>query len=35
VIIDKENNSTKYELKSKLEVAVDINNYIESNFFSI
>jgi phosphopantothenoylcysteine decarboxylase/phosphopantothenate--cysteine ligase len=34
-IIDKENNSTKYELKSKLEVAVDINNYIESNFFSI
>jgi phosphopantothenoylcysteine decarboxylase/phosphopantothenate--cysteine ligase len=34
MIIDKENNSVKFELKSKLEVAVDINNYIESKFFS-
>lgn len=34
MIIDKENNSMKFELKSKLEVAVDINNYIESKFFS-
>ena len=33
MIIDKENNSVKFELKSKLEVAVDINNYIESKFF--
>jgi phosphopantothenoylcysteine decarboxylase/phosphopantothenate--cysteine ligase len=33
MIIDKENNSVKFELKSKFEVAVDINNYIESKFF--
>jgi len=34
MIINRENNSVKFELKSKVEVAVDINNYIESKFFS-
>jgi len=34
MIVDKENNTTKFELKSKREVAMDINNYIESKFFN-
>lgn len=33
-LIDKENKITKFELKSKREVAVDIVNYIESKFYN-
>ena len=33
-LIDRENKITKFELKSKREVAVDIVNYIESKFYS-
>jgi phosphopantothenoylcysteine decarboxylase/phosphopantothenate--cysteine ligase len=33
-IIDKENKITNFELKSKRDVAVDITNYIETNFYN-